>query len=251
LEIPVKFAGRTAIVTGAARGIGRAISIELARQGCNIAFNYLRSSVQAGELVSELSAMGREVYCCKASVQDPVSVDAMVKEVAGRFGRIDYLVNNAGIVRDKLILRMSESDWDEVLSTNLKGAFNFSKAVSDAMVRARFGSILNVTSVSGIVGMPGQVNYSASKAGLIGFTKSLAKELASRNITVNALALGFVDSEMTRSLREEHRSTLLKNIPLGRFGDVEEVAHVAAFLLSDEARYITGQVLQMDGGIAI
>lgn len=247
----MKFAGRTAIVTGAARGIGRAISLELARQGCNIAFNYLRSSVQAGELVSELSAMGREVYCCKASVQDPASVDAMVKEVAGRFGRIDYLVNNAGIVRDKLILRMSESDWDEVLSTNLKGAFNFSKAVSDAMVRARFGSILNVTSVSGIVGMPGQVNYSASKAGLIGFTKSLAKELASRNITVNALALGFVDSEMTRSLREEHRSTLLKNIPLGRFGDVEEVAHVAAFLLSDEARYITGQVLQMDGGIAI
>jgi 3-oxoacyl-[acyl-carrier protein] reductase len=247
----VKFAGRTAIVTGAARGIGRAISLELARQGCRIAFNYSQSATQAEQLVSELTAMGQEVYCCKALVQDFASATVMVKEVNSRFGRVDYLVNNAGIIRDKLILRMTENDWDEVLDTNLKGAFNFSKAAAAAMLKARFGSILNVTSVSGIVGMPGQANYSASKAGLIGFTKSLAKELASRNITVNALALGFIDSEMTRSMPEEQRSAILKNIALGRLGSAEEVARVAAFLLSDDARYITGQVLQMDGGLAI
>jgi 3-oxoacyl-[acyl-carrier protein] reductase len=251
LEIPVKFAGRTAIVTGAARGIGRAIGLELARQGCNIAFNYSQSSTQAESLASELTSMGREVHCCRALVQDFASAAAMVKEVISRFGRVDYLVNNAGIVRDKLILRMSENDWDEVLDTNLKGAFNFSKAAAAAMLKARFGSILNVTSVSGIVGAPGQANYSASKAGLIGFTKSLAKELASRNITVNALALGFIDSEMTRAMSEGQRSAVLKGIALGRLGSAEEVARVAAFLLSDDARYITGQVLQMDGGLAI
>ena len=195
----MNFAGRTAIVTGAARGIGRAICLELGRCGCNIAFTYLKSKTQAEQLSDELAAMGREVFCVQASVADFGSANAMVQEVQRRFGSVDYLVNNAGVVKDKLLLRMTEGDWDEVVDTNLKGAFNFSKAVSSIMVKARFGSILNITSVSGLIGNPGQANYAASKAGLIGLTKSLAKELAGRNITVNALALGFVDTEMTRS----------------------------------------------------
>ncbi len=247
----MSFRERTAIVTGATRGIGRAISLELACRGCNIAFNYARSSAEAERLVSELSAMGRKAFSLQAGVENFNTVDGMVREVMKQFGRVDYLVNNAGIAKDKLILRMNEQDWDEVLDTNLKGAFNFCKAVAPLMVKARFGSILNVTSVSGIVGMPGQVNYSASKAGMVGLTKALAKELASRNVTVNALALGFIDTDMTRALSEDYRLSLIKNIPLGRFGNVEEVARIAAFILSEDARYMTGQVIQLDGGLAI
>jgi 3-oxoacyl-[acyl-carrier protein] reductase len=191
------------------------------------------------------------VRAIQADVADYKAVEAMVRQVKEDFGRIDYLVNNAGIIRDKLILRMAESDWDEVLNTNLKGAFNFSKAVSALMVKARFGSILNVTSISGVVGMAGQANYSASKAGMIGLTKALAKELASRNITVNALALGLIGTDMTQSLSEEYKSTMLEAIPLKRFGTPEEVGKIAAFLLSEDARYITGHVIQVDGGLAI
>ena len=247
----MSFKDRTAIVTGGARGIGRAVSLELGRRGCNIAFNYLSSEEKARQLVREIEEMGRQAFPLRASVQDFDSANAMVQEVKSRFGGVDYLINNAGIVRDKLILRMSESDWDDVIGTNLKGAFNFSKAVAPLMAKARYGSILNMASVSGIIGSAGQINYSASKAGMIGLTKSLAKELAGRNVTVNALALGFIDTEMTRKLAEDYRSKILDAIPLGRFGTVDEIARIAAYMLSDDSRYITGQVIQIDGGLAI
>ena len=246
----MSFEGRAAIVTGAARGIGRAIRLELARQGCNVAFNYARSAGHAESLSSEIAALGREAIRFQLDVADYTAVEGMVKEVGRQFGRIDHLVNNAGIVRDKLILRMSEGDWDEVLNTNLKGAFNFSKAAIAVMLKARFGSILNISSISGVVGMAGQANYSASKAGMIGLTKALAKEVASRNITVNALALGLIATDMTRSLSDDYRQSMLDTIPLKRFGTPEEVGRIAAFLLSDDARYITGQVIQADGGLA-
>jgi 3-oxoacyl-[acyl-carrier protein] reductase len=191
------------------------------------------------------------VFAHQADVENFDAAHEIVHVAKQRFGSVDFLINNAGIIRDKLILRMNESDWDSVLNTNLKGAFNFSKAVASIMMKAKFGSILNITSVSGLTGIPGQANYSASKAGMIGLTKSLAKELASRNITVNALALGLIDTDMTQKLSEEYKATALQNIPLGRFGSPEEIARIAAFLLSEDARYITGQVIQCDGGLAI
>jgi 3-oxoacyl-[acyl-carrier protein] reductase len=238
------FNGKVAIVTGASRGIGRAIVQELAKQGCQIAFNYNKSAEAAEELKKECEAY-------QLDVANFAAVQEMVKDVKSKLGRIDFLINNAGITNDKLLMRMKEEDWDSVIDTNLKSAFNFCQSVAPIMLKQKYGRILNISSISGVVGMAGQANYSASKAGLIGLSKSLAKELGSRNITVNVLAPGIIETDMTTVLSEDYRKKLLEQIPLQRFGQVAELARVAAFLLSDDAQYITGQVIQIDGGLAM
>jgi 3-oxoacyl-[acyl-carrier protein] reductase len=247
-----QFEGKTAIVTGATRGIGKAIVLELAKRGCNVAFNYASSAEAAEKIKAECEDLGVRAFAESCDVSDTAAAAEFVKRVKEELGSIDFLVNNAGIARDNLILRMKEEDWDAVIDVNLKGAWNFAKAAARHMMRNDSGgSILNISSISGVVGMLGQSNYSASKAGMIGLTKSLAKELASRNVTSNALALGLIETDMASEMNEEYRGKILAQIPLGRLGNTEEVAEIVCFLLSDAAKYITGQVIQADGGLAM
>lgn len=247
-----QFEGKTAIVTGATRGIGKAIALELAKRGANVAFNYSKSADEAEKLKSEIEALGSKAFAAQCDVANTEASTSFVGQVKEAFGTVDYLINNAGITRDQLILRMKEEDWDSVIDTNLKGAWNFSKAVLRPMLRnENGGSILNISSISGVVGMLGQSNYSASKAGMIGLTKSLAKEVASKKITVNALALGLIETDMASEMNAEYREKFLSMVPLGRLGNVQEVAEIACFVLSPSAAYITGQVIQADGGLAM
>ena len=247
-----QFEGKSAIVTGGTRGIGKAVVLELARRGANVAFNYSKSADEAEKLKAKIEALGVKVYVAQCDVASTEAAAEFVGHVKEAFGTVDYLVNNAGITRDQLILRMKEEDWDAVIDTNLKGAWNFSKAAVRPMMRNESGgSILNISSISGVVGMLGQSNYSASKAGMIGLTKSLAKEVASRKITVNALALGLIETDMASEMNDEYREKILAQIPLRRLGNVAEVADIACFLLSNSAAYITGQVIQADGGLAM
>jgi 3-oxoacyl-[acyl-carrier protein] reductase len=243
--------GRVAVVTGASRGIGRAIALELARRGAATIANYNRSAGHADELVAQIVSEGGKAAAVKADVSSFEQAQALIKSAIDQFGGLDILVNNAGITRDTLIMMMGETEWDEVIDTNLKSTFNCSKAAVRHMMRKRYGRIINITSVSGQVGNAGQTNYSASKAGQIGFTKALAREVAGRNITVNAIAAGYIETEIWAVVPEEMRDAALKMIPLGRKGLPEEIAYGAAFLASEQAAYITGQVLGIDGGMAM
>lgn len=245
----IDLTNKTAIVTGAGRGIGKAIALKLASFGANIVVNDIPSSTDADETAKEIEKVGRGALVYKGDVRNFDDVSEMVKKTLDKFGSVDILINNAGITRDNLIMRMDEKDFDDVIAINLKGAFNCIKAVTRPMMKQRSGAIVNMASVVGIMGNAGQANYSASKAGLIGLTKSTAKELSSRGIRANAIAPGFIESLMTDKLPDNVKEDYFKAIPLGRFGTAQDIANTAAFLVSDMASYITGQVIHIDGGL--
>ena len=247
----IDLSGKAALVSGGARGIGRAIVLRLAGQGADVAFSYRGNADAAAETVAAVEALGRRALAIQADVKDPAAADGVVKQTLETFGKVDILVNNAGITRDDLIMRMSVDAWREVLETNLFGAFYMTKAVTRPMLKAKGGRIINITSVSGQAGQTGQANYSSAKAGLIGLTKATARELASRGITANAVAPGFVLTELTQDLPEALQAEIVARTPLGRFGTTEEIANAVAFLASDEAAFITGQVLAVDGGLVM
>lgn len=246
-----RFDGKTAVVTGASRGIGRSVALRLASEGAKVVVNYSGSQEKAEAVVEEIQASGGEAFVFQANVSDADQVKAMMEETIKQFGSIDFLVNNAGITRDNLLMRMKEEEWDDVLSINLKGVFLCTKAVTRQMMRQRSGRIVNLASVVGVVGNPGQANYVAAKAGVIGLTKTTAKELATRNILVNAVAPGFITTDMTDELGAEMKQQLLATIPLGTLGTSEDIASTVSFLLSDEAKYITGQTINVDGGMVM
>jgi 3-oxoacyl-[acyl-carrier protein] reductase len=243
--------GKTAVVTGASRGIGRAIAIKLAKLGANVVVNYRKSEDAVLDVVKEIEALGVKALAVKADISSYSDVEIMMKKCIEKFGSIDILVNNAGITKDGLLMRMKEEDFDSVIDINLKGAFNCTKHVSAIMLRQRSGRVINISSVTGITGNAGQVNYSSAKAGIIGMTKSVAREFASRGVTCNAVAPGFIQTDMTNALPVKVKDTLMNTIPLKRLGTPEDVANVVAFLASEEASYITGQVINVDGGMVM
>jgi 3-oxoacyl-[acyl-carrier protein] reductase len=247
----VRLEDKVAVVTGASRGIGRAIAERLAAEGAKVVVNHRASAEQAQEVVEAIQANGGEAVAMQADVSDFQQAHEMVQAIQKQFGRIDILVNNAGTTRDTLLMMMKEADWDLVIDTNLKSVFNCCKAAVRGMVRRRSGRIINITSVAGLAGNPGQTNYASSKAGVIGFTKSLAKEVGSRSITVNAIAPGFIPTVLTDVLPDELKQAAIEHTPLGRFGQPEEIAAAVAFFASDEASFITGQTLSVDGGLAM
>lgn len=246
-----KLAGKTAIITGASRGIGAEIARRFAADGAKVVVNYSGSQEKAEAVVAEIQANGGEAIAVKANVSDAESVKAMVDETMKAFGSVDILVNNAGITRDNLMMRMKDDEWDDVINTNLKGVFVCTKAVTRQMMKQRAGRIINIASIVGVMGNAGQANYVASKAGVIGLTKTTARELASRGITANAVAPGFITTDMTDQLTDEVQKAMLGQIPLGRFGAPEDVAKAALFLASDDASYMTGQTLHLDGGMVM
>jgi len=245
------FKDKVAIVTGGTRGIGRAIVLMLAQEGADVAFTYLKSISGAESLAKEIEQLGRRCMPMQIDVRDYQKSKELVEKVKQSFGRLDILVNNAGITKDKALMMMSEEEWREVLDTNLTGTFNVTRNVIVTFLKQKSGNIVNITSVSGIAGMSRQTNYAASKAGIIGFTKSLAKEVAAYNIRVNAVAPGFVDTDMVSGLKDEYKAEIIKRIPLGRFGEVKDVSATVRFLLSDMASFITGQTIVVDGGLFI
>jgi 3-oxoacyl-[acyl-carrier protein] reductase len=240
---------KTAIISGATRGIGRAVAGELAKEGVNISFNYLKSKEEAERLKEEFSPLGVKVKAYQIDIKDYHAVNRWVIDTKDYFGALDIVINNAGIIIDKALALMEQKDWQAVIDTNLNGVFNLTHSAIITLLKQKSGTIVNITSLSGIIGLPRQTNYAASKAGIIGFTKSLAKEVGRYNIRVNAVAPGFIETDMMKDLKEDYRETMLKQIPLGRFGRAEEVAKVVKFLVSDDANYITGQTVIIDGGM--